>query len=264
MIALCFFVSTNKLHQESIWEQQIEKCKNKINIYIHWKPGSLTNPSKFIRKYALPQYALSTTSYFNMVPAYLSTLSYAMTADYRNQYFFLLTESCVPVKSFDIILNTLNKLPKYSSIMRWSHANWNVEMHRRANLRLLPEKYHLRNDPWFMLSRAHVLHVFEFRAKLYETYRLICQGDIANESFFAIALCTSPTIAKNIINETCNAADWSRMSSATSPYVFHSPLSQNDKRFIEVCKHDPYVFFIRKVNNENTLQEELTRLLFNN
>ena len=264
MIALCFFVTTNRLHQEQLWMEQINKFKNKINIYVHWKKSTVTKPSEFIKKYALPTTEIVNTSYFNMVPAYLSTLRYAMLSDDNNQYFFLLTESCIPVKSFDVILNTLRQLPKNSSIMRWSHANWNVDMHRRANLRLLPEKYHLRNDPWFMLSREHAMHVFEFRTKLYETYRLICQGDIANESFFAIALCTSPKISNDIINETCNAADWSRMTSPTSPYVFHSPLSENDKRFINMCKYDPYVFFIRKVDNEDELREELTRLLYKN
>ena len=80
---------------------------------------------------------------------------------------------------------------------------------------------------------------------------LICNGGLANESIFAIILSfykqLNPT---HTINAATHITDWSKMSSATSPYIFKT--GNNDERsFIEAeLTKNKYAIFVRKVAPE--------------
>jgi hypothetical protein len=83
----------------------------------------------------------------------------------------------------------------------------------------------------------------------YNNYKIICAGDVGNESIFAIILHTYNRLKDvKCINST--ATDWSRMMNASSPYLFKD-YSYLDKIFIEnTLKNEKYTMFLRKVDTD--------------
>jgi hypothetical protein len=79
-------------------------------------------------------------------------------------------------------------------------------------------------------------------------------GGLANESIFAIILQTlgelhqSKTDSCKLINECSNVSDWTRMASATSPYLFKENTPENIIIISNLLKKNKYAMFLRKVH----------------
>jgi len=247
-IALCFIISyEHVVVKEQIWKEWIEPNRDIINIYFHYKDASLIK-SPWIKKHVIPENNVVNTTYYHMIPAYLSLLSYALNADQNNKWFCLLTDSCVPIIS---PLKFREMFFKYSdySIFNWKPCWWNVNYHKRANLYLLNNKLHLGNDPWFVLKKEDVLRCFTFSVIKKDMYNTICNGGLANESLFAIILHTFNQLI-NVKKSPSHVTDWDRMSSATSPHIFKEG-NKKDIDFIEnFLKHNKYAMFLRKIHKD--------------
>ena len=135
--------------------------------------------------------------------------------------------------------------------MSWKKAWWNVTLHKRANLALLPEEFHLGNDPWFVLKREHVLCINNYMESKKEIVKIICYGGLANESLFAIIFYACKQLnKKQIISSSTHATDWSRMTTSTSPHLFKYA-NKTDIAFIEkFINENKYTMFIRKISPE--------------
>jgi hypothetical protein len=183
-----------------------------------------------------------------VIPAYISLMQFAIENDWENQWICFLTDSCCPLvspKKFRHLFYTYwNK-----SIMSWKPAWWNIHLHRRGNLSLLPKECHLANDPWFVLKRENVLEILEFIRKNTELTNLICRGGLANETLFAVILhFTKQLNTPHILNRVTHLADWSRMGSSTSPHCFTDG-NKRDIQFIEEnLEKNECAMFIRKVS----------------
>lgn len=249
-VALCFIISYEHiLQKEEYWIKWIKSNEDLFNVYFHYKNKNQIK-SKWILEHCIPQNYIQSTSYFHVVPAYMSLLNYAYKNDNRNQWFCMLTETCVPIispKNFrNLFFANYNK-----TIMRCKKANWNVDLHRRANLRLLDKQLHLANDPWFTLCRYHVRICMEFISHNNKLYQLINSGGLANESMFAIILSEYNQINNDIlINSSSTIADWYRMTNPTSPHLFEKCNEQDENIITNELKHNPYALFLRKVNNK--------------
>ena len=133
------------------------------------------------------------------------------------------------------------------TILSWSNCNWNIHLHKRANLRLFPKEFHLANDPWFILTRENVKDCCNFILHQTKMYVTICQGGLANESIFAIIL-KSTNKQNKVLNKHTHLTDWSRMTSPTSPYLFIEG-NQRDLEFInKSLRENEYAMFLRKVS----------------
>jgi hypothetical protein len=247
-IALCFIISYDHiLNKEHIWRKWIEYNKDIINVYFYYKDITKIQ-STWIRERAIPQKKIMKTSYYHVIPAYISILSHASQADTKNQWFCLLTDSCCPIISpirfRKLFFDNYNK-----TIMSWKKAWWNIEFHKRANLALLPEDLRLANDPWFVLKKEDVTRIIMYFHMKGDITTTICQGGLANESLFAIIL-EAYNELKNVVCSVTHITDWSRMTSATSPHVFKEG-NELDIKFIEnEMKEKKYQMFIRKVAPE--------------
>lgn len=248
-IALCFIISyEHQLNKEQLWINWIEENKDIINVYFHYKDVRHIK-SQWIRLHTIPPKYVQKTSYFNVVPAYMALMSYAFHHDTSNLWFCMLTESCVPI----ISPQQFRKLffdHYQASVIKWSPAYWNVEIHRRANLRLMKKEYWLANDPWFVLSRQHVQKCMIFMAAKYGIYKQINEGGLANESLFAIVLKTFRQLddPNMTINEISTITDWSRMQTPTSPYLFKEATEENKEMIGSMLKKNKYAMFLRKVD----------------
>jgi len=250
-IALCFIISYEHiLNKEQIWREWIEPNKDIINIYFYYKDFNKIK-SQWIIDHTIPPNLICETSYYHVIPAYMTVMNFALTHDKSNQWFCLLTDSCCPIisprKFKYLFYENYDK-----SIMSWRKAWWNINFHKRANLAQLPKEYHLGNDPWFTLKRENVYHIINFMNKNKELTKLICSGGLANESLFSIILCACKQLELNgpVISAVTHLTDWDRMSSFTSPHIFKE-LTNYDIKFIETgLEKNKYAMFIRKIAPE--------------
>jgi hypothetical protein len=253
-VALCFIISYEHiLNKEDIWREWIEPNKDIINVYFYYKDIKKIK-SRWIREHAIPPNYIFETSYYHVIPAYLSVMEFAVRHDINNSWFCMLTDSCCPIispKKFrNLFYNFYNK-----SIMSWNKPGWNIELHRRANLSKLPKELHLANDPWFVLKRENILQILHFIKVKQDLTKTICSGGLANESLFAIILyfykqLSWETTNNSVISAVTHITDWNRMSTATSPYLFKEE-NERDIKFIETeLERNKYAMFIRKMSPE--------------
>ena len=248
-VALCFIISYQHiLNKEQLWIDWIKPNQDIINVYFHYKDINLIK-SPWIKLYTIPPKLIQNTTYYNVVPAYMSILSYAYEHDKENLWFCLLTDSCVPI----ISPNKFRQMffdHYQASVIKCKPAYWDISIHRRANLRLFSKEFWLANDPWFTLCRHHVQKCLLFLAYKTHIYKQINQGGLANESIFAIILQTFDELQNptRLINESSTLADWSRMSSPTSPYLFKDDTPENINIIKKLLKENKYTMFLRKVD----------------
>jgi len=246
-IALCFIISGEHiLNKEHLWREWIEHNKDIINVYFYYKDHAKIK-SSWILEHTIPEKYIYETSYFHVVPAYLSLMRYGLRADYNNIWFCMVTESCCPIisprKFRYLFYNYYNK-----SIIKWSPAWWNIHYDKRANLALVPTKLRLANDPWFVIKREDATRCISCINNNQQLTSTICSGGLANESLFAIMLDLNKQLKTNVISSITHATDWSRMTSATSPHFFKDA-NDSDVKFIDnVVENEKFVMFIRKIS----------------
>ena len=254
-VALCFIIK-DKLHKENIWKKWITYNSFLFNVYFFYKnKHSIT--SSWILQHCIPEKYILPTSYFHIVPAYISLMEYAYHDDPQNKWFCFLTESCVPIIPPPLFLTLFYQYHR-KSILKWEYSKWNIDYHRRANLKYLHKKYHLCNTPWFLLERSHVYICIQFVILEPKMFSLICKGGIANESIFAIILRYFDQL-KYVINENSTIMDWSRMTTSTSPYVFSS--EKDMESIYTFIKKNKYGIFLRKIHKDFP-EELLENILF--
>ena len=249
-VALCFIISYKHiLNKEQLWINWIKENQDIINVYFHYKDINLIN-SPWIKMYTIPPKYIHKTSYYDVVPAYMALLSYAFHHDLENKWFCMLTDSCVPIIS-PAKFRQLFFEHYQTSLFKWKPAYWNINIHRRANLRLFKKEYWLANDPWFTLSRDHVHKCILFLTIKNDIYQKVNAGGLANESIFAIILQTFDQLCKQdkLLNEQSTITDWTRMSSPTSPYLFKDATEENINIITKLLKDNPKTMFLRKVDS---------------
>jgi hypothetical protein len=259
-IALCFIINYEHiLYKEHLWREWIEHNKDIINVYFFYKDLNKIK-SQWIYQHAIPQKKICHTTYYHVIPAYIAILNFALKHDKKNKWFCFLTDSCCPIISPNKFRQHF-KIYKNRTIMSYCKASWNINFHQRANLALLPKQYHLKNDPWFVLTRENAVDIMNFVVNETKLCNTICNGGLANESLFAIIL-THYNKSQSIISKPSHMADWFRMSSPTSPYMFKEG-TQEDIDFIETfLKDNDLVMFIRKVHPKFP-DEILRKYIFN-
>jgi len=250
-IEMFIIISYQQIQQkEKIWKKWIEKNKELFNVYFHYKDFSLIQ-SEWIRKHTIPSTFLASTTYYHIVPAYINLLKYAILHDSKNQWFCFLTESCVPIISpskFKALFFEYSK----KSIIKIDKASWNIQYHKRANLRFLSPPFHLQNEPWFLLTKEHAMDCIKYSVINSNIYHLICQGGLANESIFAIMLLASNKLHRHnsLVNETTYITDWIHKSSSTSPHIFQYGNKSEIDYITYFLQKNKYAMFLRKVHSQ--------------
>ena len=253
-VALCFLISGKQIvNKEQIWIKWLNDFENKdlFNIYFHYKDYN-TISSPWIKQHAIPHNYIAQTSYYYVVPAYMNLLAYGLKHDKENQWFIFLTESCVPILSptqFEALFLSYHNY----SILNWRKPWWNIDLVKRANLNKLKKNLQFGHDPYFVLKREDVLSLIKglsLSPALFNIYKIVCRGAVANESVFAILFYLLGLLeSKNMINAATHATDWSRQSSPTSPHIFSAISNKNaDQQFIsQFLQINKYTLFLRKV-----------------
>ena len=81
-VALLFIISYHHiLNKEQLWIDWIKPNQDIINIYFHYKDFNLIK-SPWIKTYSLPPKDIKSTTYYNVVPAYMALMTYAFNHDH--------------------------------------------------------------------------------------------------------------------------------------------------------------------------------------
>jgi len=275
-LALCFLISGDHiLNKEHIWIKWIEEFgKHNVNVYFHYKDYNKIK-SEWIQNHAIPPKYIVPTSYFHVVPAYISILQFALNHDQQNQWFCMLTDSCVPIisplKCREMFLSNYNY-----SIFNWKKPWWNMQLCKRANLHLLPPDLQLGHDPWFVLKRQDVRYIMTWSSSPHtrQIYNTVCSGGLANESIFAVIFYLMGLLGRDyMLQYTTHLTDWTRADSSTSPHVFKLEDEDNDGKkqqedILVICEQlsqNKYAMFLRKVapSFPDSILEEIIYTDFN-
>jgi len=111
-IAFCFLIY-DKINNEKIWYDWLKNVdKNKYTIYIHYKENK---PLDYFESYKLKKIIDTCWCCLSIVQAQNLILKEALK-DNQNLHFIWLSQSCIPLKTFDYIYNYLNENKSYFNI----------------------------------------------------------------------------------------------------------------------------------------------------
>ena len=104
------FLIYDSINQEDIWYHYLKNIdKNKYNIYIHCKYNNIK--LKYFEEYKLKNCITTKWGDKSLVVAQNILLEEALK-DPSNQHFIFLSNSCIPIKSFNYVYNILDQLVK--------------------------------------------------------------------------------------------------------------------------------------------------------
>lgn len=146
-IAFCFLVY-DIINHEDLWNLFFKDVEpQKYSIYIHYK---YSKPLQYFEKYKLKT-CIATKYYdISLVKAQNLMLQKAIL-DSDNKHFIFISNSCIPLKSFDHIYDTLNE--EYSYFNLWDRQKSFPRCNRAA--RVVDKKYIHKASQWSILNRKH-------------------------------------------------------------------------------------------------------------
>jgi hypothetical protein len=146
-IAFCFLIY-DIINNEELWNIFFRNIdNNKYNIYIHYKTNK---PLKYFEKYKVNNCINTNYGDITIINAQNILLEKAL-CDIDNKHFIILSNSCIPFKSFNYIYNTLIEDKSYFNITPQSHC------FPRCNntLNFIDSKYIQKSAQWCILNRKH-------------------------------------------------------------------------------------------------------------
>ena len=146
-IAFCFMIY-DSINNEKLWKKFFESAdKNKYNIYIHYKVNS---PLGYFEPYKLKQCVETSWGTLSLVKASNLLFKTAYEHDPNNYKFVLVSNSCIPLKSFDYIYNKLTK-----DNMGYLNATVDINNKQSKIYNVNPNLYG-KSSQWIILNRKMV------------------------------------------------------------------------------------------------------------
>lgn len=147
-IAFCFMIY-DVINHEQIWRRFFENVdENKYTIYIHYKSDATL---KYFERFKLKNCIPTKYADISLVAAQNVMFAEAMR-DSDNKLFILLSNSCIPLKSFDEIYNALDA--KFSYFHTWNPIDSFPRSLR--TLMYIERKYIQKASQWSIINRKHV------------------------------------------------------------------------------------------------------------
>lgn len=205
-IAFLFLTKLN-LNKHNIWKKYLKNNKDKYNIYVH--PYSYYNSKKIKVTDSLLKpniiKAIVKTDYTHVYDAILELYKVAIK-DEDNYKFVLLSESDIPITSFDVMYNYLTK--NNNSYLKYrGQINENEYKNRIKpvldNTNIISRSQYIRHQAWHCLNRDHILTVLKADSKYHNIFSEVA---IANEHYLTILWLQNKQ--KNIQNKSVIHINW--------------------------------------------------------
>jgi len=146
-IAFCFLVY-DTINNEDLWELFFKNVdKNKYTIYIHYKRN---RPLLYLEKYKLTNCIATKYGDISLVEAQNVLLTEALK-DPNNEHFIFVSNSCIPLKSFDTVYDKLNTEYSYFNLMPQEQCFPRCD----SALRYVVEQYIQKASQWCILNKKH-------------------------------------------------------------------------------------------------------------
>jgi hypothetical protein len=146
-IAFCFLIYDSINHEE-LWNMYFQNVDtNKYNIYIHYK---FNTPLMYFEKYKLDNCIETKYADITIVKAQNLLLQTALM-DSDNKHFIFISNSCIPLKSFNYVYDSLSEEHSYFNITPQSQC------FPRCNntLSFINKEYIQKASQWCILNRKH-------------------------------------------------------------------------------------------------------------
>jgi hypothetical protein len=177
-IAFLFLIIDNP-NFPKIWDSYFRGHKDKYSIYIHPKfPLKTTWKKDRIIK------NLKETGWGYIVEAYIELLKEAYK-DPDNYKFVTISESCLPIKSFDHFYNdATNDMRSWIKFMKIKDYNWSERIKKDNKYKNnLPKNFHfIKHYARFCLNREHVRELLEKQKELNFFYNM----HVGDEFFLSV------------------------------------------------------------------------------
>lgn len=157
-IAFCFLIY-DKINNEDLWHQLFQSIDtNKYNIYIHYKENK---PLNYFEKYKLKNTIDTCWGCLSVVEAQHLILKEALK-DSENTHFIWLSQSCLPLKSFDYIYTNLNENKSYFNIAPDTQVRINI----KQKLKFIENNNIKKAAMPSILNRNHAIKLVQNEDKL--------------------------------------------------------------------------------------------------
>jgi len=174
-IAFCFLIY-DQIENEDLWHGFFSLAtKHMYNIYIHYK---INKPLLFLEEYKLPECIDTKYADVSLIHAQNLMFQYAYEHDPENYKFILLSDSCIPLKSFDTIYNKLTLTNKgFLNICPSIQCFPNCD----SLLEYFPREYIGKASQWIILNRILIEKTVYIKQ---ETIQFIFQPVYAPEEIY--------------------------------------------------------------------------------
>ncbi len=167
-IAFCF-LTVNDVNHYKIWDKFFKFKDDKFSIYMH--PKNLSKVKSFFKKYVIPHYVKTAWGDISLADATYLMLREAYK-DKKNKKMILLSDSCIPLKKFDLIYKKLLENDKswfnYYSPTKKSVGHFD----RLMKLSKYFKKSYIQ-EQWMILDRKHVKAIIENYEKLRPKFNIL-------------------------------------------------------------------------------------------
>ena len=215
------FLTVGDVKQNKIWQHFFKNHKDKYNIYIHPKFPNKVN--SIFKDHIIDKLIPTKWGDVSLVDATNILIENALK-DSSNKKIILVSDSCIPIKNFDYIYNTVLKDKKsWFNYYRPDLSQGSKEHLRRINLldKNVRDNAYI-NEQWMVLDRKHAellnknIHLMKYFRK---------PNLIPDEIYFITALHNiDPTITNELKFKKTNRKDYLKHSSVTyakwyDPYI---------------------------------------------
>ncbi len=205
-IAFCFLIY-DIINQEEVWNLFFKDIDpNKYSIYIHYKNNVTL---KYFEKYKLKNCIETKYADISIVKAQNLLLKEGLN-DTLNEHFIFLSNSCIPLKSFEYIYNILN--PNYSY---FSEAINFIKMSH-----YIDKKYLKKSHQWCILYKKHA---YEILSPIYEVDRfkdLYASDEHYNITNMYMKNLHNQIIFRNSENKLTTYVNWSE-GNGIRPFTYY-------------------------------------------
>ncbi len=276
-IAFLFLIK-DKMNKEELWHRFFNNIdKNKYSIYIHYKND---NKLKYFDEYKLKTTVETKWGDISLVHAQKLLLNEALK-DESNYKFIYVSDSCIPVKSFDYIYNFLTannnsyfnvevKIPFLYNKIMYSFKKFKEMLKQKESF--LNNYSYNKTFQWFILNREHANIINNDKTEIINYNKTFAPDEIYFLTILRNKYVSNIIINDNPYNYTTFANwnlelfnlikigefsnDYKKFNSIVKPYKYpYEYIKIDDKELDYIVKSK--ILFMRKILPETELNESI-------
>ena len=239
MLKIAFlFLIVSSIYHEQHWQDFFTGNEHRFSLYIHTK--NPLPPSSFSSRYEIPKRV--STSWAHTMQAQLELLKEALK-DPDNAKFVFVSESTIPLKSFDAIhqqLMATNKSMFYYEKSQHHDKNYSNYEPRRDLKPFTPE-YQYKNAQWVILNRTHAQLMAQDNH-----YRRLLVNRFSDQEHYPSTFLAIKGLLHEVMRKDMTYVDWTRRSRVPKthpyPYYFYDMTNPEDYNMIVQAIEKGFLF----------------------